>query len=62
MAEPAWEKIGIYRGGIVPVLFQRYFLRMSDVRFISFFLYIKFISIPVTRSHMIIALKLLFSQ
>jgi hypothetical protein len=24
MAQPAWEKIGIYRGGIVPVLFQRY--------------------------------------
>ncbi|KAJ8439799.1 hypothetical protein Cgig2_029059 [Carnegiea gigantea] len=23
MAQPAWEKIGIYRGGIVPVLFQR---------------------------------------
>ncbi|KAE8682131.1 Expansin-A29 [Hibiscus syriacus] len=22
MAQPAWEKIGIYRGGIVPVLFQ----------------------------------------
>ncbi|CAD5168717.1 unnamed protein product [Musa acuminata subsp. malaccensis] len=24
MAQPAWEKIGIYRGGIVPVLFQRW--------------------------------------
>lgn len=24
MAQPAWEKIGIYRGGIVPVLFQRF--------------------------------------
>ncbi|KAK4796969.1 hypothetical protein SAY86_029295 [Trapa natans] len=23
MAQPAWEKIGIYRGGIVPVLFRR---------------------------------------
>ncbi|KAK9946892.1 hypothetical protein M0R45_012333 [Rubus argutus] len=23
MAQPAWEKIGIYKGGIVPVLFQR---------------------------------------
>ncbi|KAG8074585.1 hypothetical protein GUJ93_ZPchr0006g40713 [Zizania palustris] len=23
MAQPAWEKIGVYRGGIVPVLFQR---------------------------------------
>ncbi|WOG97750.1 hypothetical protein DCAR_0417091 [Daucus carota subsp. sativus] len=23
MAQPAWEKIGIYRGGIVPVMFQR---------------------------------------
>ncbi|KAK8946290.1 Expansin-A1 [Platanthera guangdongensis] len=23
MAQPAWEKIGIYRGGIVPVLFKR---------------------------------------
>lgn len=24
MAQPAWEKIGIYRGGIVPVLYQRW--------------------------------------
>ncbi|XP_042518242.1 expansin-A11-like [Macadamia integrifolia] len=23
MSQPAWEKIGIYKGGIVPVLFQR---------------------------------------
>ncbi|KAK6115713.1 hypothetical protein DH2020_007982 [Rehmannia glutinosa] len=23
MAQPAWEKIGIYKGGIVPVLYQR---------------------------------------
>ncbi|XP_030521827.1 expansin-A11-like [Rhodamnia argentea] len=23
MAQPAWEKVGIYKGGIVPVLFQR---------------------------------------
>ena len=26
MAEPAWLKIGIYRGGIVPVIYQRYLL------------------------------------
>lgn len=26
MAQPAWQKIGIYRGGIIPVLFQRYLL------------------------------------
>lgn len=25
MAQPAWEKIGIYKGGIIPVIFQRYF-------------------------------------
>lgn len=24
MAQPAWQKIGIYRGGIVPVIYQRY--------------------------------------
>uniref|UniRef100_A0A0E0K8X8 Expansin n=1 Tax=Oryza punctata TaxID=4537 RepID=A0A0E0K8X8_ORYPU len=24
MAQPAWEQIGVYRGGIVPVNFQRY--------------------------------------
>ncbi|CAM8983468.1 unnamed protein product [Rhodiola kirilowii] len=23
MAQPAWEKIGIYRGGIIPVIYQR---------------------------------------
>ncbi|CAI0435094.1 unnamed protein product [Linum tenue] len=23
MAQPAWEKIGIYRGGIIPVMYQR---------------------------------------
>lgn len=23
MAQPAWEKIGIYRGGIVPIIYQR---------------------------------------
>lgn len=23
MAQPAWEKIGIYKGGIVPVLYKR---------------------------------------
>lgn len=26
MAQPAWEKIGIYRGGIIPVLMQRSFI------------------------------------
>lgn len=26
MAQPAWEKIGIYKGGIVPVLFQRLYI------------------------------------
>lgn len=31
MAQPAWEKIGIYRGGNVPVLFQRYFLYCSMI-------------------------------
>lgn len=29
MAQPAWEKIGIYAGGIVPVIFQRYSLFFS---------------------------------
>lgn len=24
MAQPAWEKIGIYKGGIVPVIYQRF--------------------------------------
>lgn len=24
MAQPIWEKIGIYRGGIIPVMFQRF--------------------------------------
>ncbi|KAG9150283.1 hypothetical protein Leryth_017589 [Lithospermum erythrorhizon] len=24
MAQPAWEKIAIYRGGIVPVIYQRW--------------------------------------
>ncbi|GJN30337.1 hypothetical protein PR202_gb18632 [Eleusine coracana subsp. coracana] len=34
MAQPAWEKIGIYRGGIVPVLFQRVpCYRSGGVRF-----------------------------
>jgi hypothetical protein len=23
MAQPAWEKIGVYRGGIIPVIYQR---------------------------------------
>lgn len=31
MAQPAWEKIGIYRGGIVPVLFQRFELYSISV-------------------------------
>ncbi|XP_062213587.1 expansin-A12-like [Phragmites australis] len=34
MAQPAWEKIGIYRGGIVPVKFQRVSCsRSGGVRF-----------------------------
>lgn len=24
MSQPAWENIGIYRGGIIPVVYQRY--------------------------------------
>lgn len=28
MAQPAWEKIGIYRGGIVPVIYQRYLINI----------------------------------
>jgi hypothetical protein len=36
MAQPAWEKIGIYRGGIVPVLFQR-FLTLFSLILVSFF-------------------------
>ena len=39
MAQPAWEKIGIYRGGIVPVLYQRYlfslFILFSHIFIIS---------------------------
>jgi len=31
MAQPAWEKIGIYRGGIVPVLFQRFELYSTSL-------------------------------
>jgi hypothetical protein len=23
MAQPAWEKIGVYKGGIIPVMYQR---------------------------------------
>jgi hypothetical protein len=23
MAQPAWEKIGVYRGGIIPVMYRR---------------------------------------
>ncbi|XP_064960868.1 expansin-A1-like [Musa acuminata AAA Group] len=34
MAQPAWEKIGIYRGGIVPVLYQRVpCVKQGGVRF-----------------------------
>ncbi|GAB2300409.1 Expansin-A11 [Dionaea muscipula] len=34
MAQPAWEKIGIYRGGIVPILFQRVpCMKKGGVRF-----------------------------
>ena len=31
MAQPAWEKIGIYRGGIIPVIYKRY-RRSIDTR------------------------------
>ena len=24
MAQPAWEKISVYRGGIIPVMYERY--------------------------------------
>ncbi|KAL5995709.1 Expansin-A11 [Asimina triloba] len=33
MAQPAWEQIAIYRGGIVPVLFQRLVTQSSMVNF-----------------------------
>ncbi|KAL6596238.1 hypothetical protein ACP70R_047602 [Stipagrostis hirtigluma subsp. patula] len=34
MAQPAWEKIGIYRAGIIPVLYQRVpCMRRGGVRF-----------------------------
>ena len=33
MAQPAWEKIGIYRGGIVPVVFQRLELFIKGLNF-----------------------------
>lgn len=34
MAQPAWEKIGIYRGGIIPVLYQRVpCIKQGGVRF-----------------------------
>ncbi|KMT02914.1 hypothetical protein BVRB_8g194900 [Beta vulgaris subsp. vulgaris] len=34
MAQPIWEKIGIYRGGIIPVLFQRVScIKRGGVRF-----------------------------
>jgi hypothetical protein len=34
MAQPAWEKIGVYRGGIVPVMYQRVSCsRSGGVRF-----------------------------
>ena len=28
MAQPAWEKIGIYRAGIIPVIYQRYIINL----------------------------------
>lgn len=34
MAQPAWEKIGIYRGGIIPVMYQRVpCMKKGGVRF-----------------------------
>ncbi|BAF08424.1 expansin-A13 precursor [Oryza sativa Japonica Group] len=34
MAQPAWEKIGIYRGGIIPVIYQRVpCMKKGGVRF-----------------------------
>ncbi|XP_021771074.1 expansin-A11-like [Chenopodium quinoa] len=34
MAQPIWEKIGIYRGGIIPVIFQRVpCIKQGGVRF-----------------------------
>ncbi|KAL0366006.1 UNVERIFIED_CONTAM: Expansin-A11 [Sesamum radiatum] len=33
MAEPAWEKIGIYKGGIVPVSTKGFLARSTVVRF-----------------------------
>jgi hypothetical protein len=24
MSQPSWEQIGIYRAGIIPILYQRY--------------------------------------
>lgn len=34
MAQPAWEQIGVYRGGIIPVLFQRSFLLCNLITFL----------------------------
>jgi hypothetical protein len=38
MAQPAWEKIGIYSGGIVPVLFQRFLTLFYCFSSVIFFL------------------------
>lgn len=35
MAQPAWEKIGIYRGGIIPVLFQRFLIFPFSPNFVQ---------------------------
>lgn len=34
MAQPAWEKIGVYKGGIIPVMYQRVpCVKQGGVRF-----------------------------
>jgi hypothetical protein len=35
MAQPAWQKIGVYEGGIIPVMYQRY-IHMIFVLFHQF--------------------------
>jgi hypothetical protein len=35
MAQPAWQKIGVYEGGIIPVMYQRY-IHMRFVLFHQF--------------------------
>lgn len=40
MAQPAWEKIGIYRGGIIPVKYRRYLF------FFIFLIYCPIIVMP----------------